>query len=423
MTKFNPDRRRLLQRGLVASCVIGVGPGLWGCSERGSPRSAAPLRHERRGSNIPGLGADLHEVPVLNDPDTRMRIPRGFTVREVARSGRSAVPGGEYAWHRSPDGGSTFATAEGGWIYVSNSEASEPGRGGVGALRFNAAGELRDSYSICSGTTLNCAGGATPWGTWLTCEEFADGLVYECDPSGKREAIVRPALGRFTHEAVAVDPVMRHLYLTEDKPDGNLYRFVPHEYPEGGRASLDRGELQVAIVEGSNPNHSRAIRWQAIKEPLPEPSGVPTRRQVAGAATFNGGEGCWYHDGIVYFTTKGDNRVWAIETREQILDLVYDKATDGVFEPGINDVDNITVSAGGDILVAEDGADMRIVVVGPGVTPFELVNVLGHRGSEITGPAFSPDGSRLYFSSQNGAAGNGADGRTYELAGPFFTSS
>jgi secreted PhoX family phosphatase len=423
MTSFNLHRRRLLQRGLVASCVLGVGPGLWGCSERGSPRSAAPLRHERRGSNIPLLGGDLDEVAVVNDPDTRMRIPRGFSVREVARSGQPAVPGGRYAWHRSPDGGATFATSDGGWIYVSNCEASGEGEGGVGALRFDAAGELRDSYSICSGTTRNCAGGATPWGTWLSCEEFPGGLVYECDPSGERPAVVRPALGRFTHEAAAVDPVRRHLYLTEDKPDGNLYRFVPDEYPTGGRASLDRGELQVAVIEGRDPGQSRSIRWQALAEPLPERGGVPTRRQVAGAATFNGGEGCWYHDGIVYFTTKGDNRVWAIDTRAQTLDLVYDKATDRAFEPGINDVDNLTVSAGGDILVAEDGAEMRIVVVGPGVKPFELVNVLGHRGSEITGPAFSPDGSRLYFSSQNGVAGHGSDGRTYELTGPFFASS
>lgn len=75
---------------------------------------------------------------------------------------------------------------------------------------------------------------------------------------------------------------------------------------------------------------------------------------------------------------------------------------------------------GGDVLVAEDGAEMRIVVVGPDVTPFELVNVLGHRGSEICGPAFSPGGSRLYFSSQNGAAGTALNGRIHEMQGPFF---
>jgi secreted PhoX family phosphatase len=84
-------------------------------------------------------------------------------------------------------------------------------------------------------------------------------------------------------------------------------------------------------------------------------------------------------------------------------------------------VDNVTVSSAGDILVAEDGAEMRLVVIGPDVKPFELVNILGHRKSEITGPAFSPDGSRLYFSSQSGPAGTHQDGRTYEMKGPFFS--
>src|SRR5690606_10577760 len=142
--------------------------------------------------------------------------------------------------------------------------------------------------------------------------------------------------------------------------------------------------------------------------------------QVPGAEIFNGGEGCWYHDGMVYFTTKGDNRVWALDTNANTLDLIYDKQTDQAFNPGIDDVDNLTVSAGGDVVVAEDGAEMRLVVVGADVTPFGLVNVIGQRGSENCGPAFCPNGERLYSSSQRGYVGDHTDGRIYELRGPFF---
>jgi len=388
------------------------------------------LNGTRRISNIPNLAGTLHERAVENDPQTRMLVPRGFSVRQVARTGRRPVAESDYVWHAEPDGGATFPMDDGGWVYVSNAEVSGWRQGGVGALRFNASGELVDSYSICTGTTNNCAGGPTPWGTWLTCEEIDEGLVYECDPTGQRLAVPAPALGIFRHEAAAVDPVHRHIYLTEDVPDGNFYRFVPDRYPAGGRADLRSGRLEVALVSGRNPLDTRAVEWRPVTNPTPrliasngmgiEPA---TRHQVPGAEVFDGGEGCWYHAGVIYFTTKGDNRVWALDTGADTLDLIYDKQSEQAFNPGIDDVDNLTVSAGGDVLVAEDGSEMRLVVVGPNVTPFELVNVIGQRGSEICGPAFSPDGRRLYFSSQNGVAGDHTDGRIYELRGPFFVEA
>jgi sugar lactone lactonase YvrE len=432
----NPKRRRLLRDGLFAAGVLAVTPNLWGSATQGSPRAAAPLGMSARISNIPNLAGTLHEVAVSNDPQTRMRVPRGFTVRQLARTGERPVASSDYVWHADPDGGACFPMNDGGWVYVSNAEVSGWRQGGVGALRFDADGELIDAYPICTGTTNNCAGGPTPWGTWLTCEEIDEGMVHECDPTGERLAVAVPALGVFKHEAVAVDPVHRHLYLTEDMPDGRfyrfvpdgaLYRFVPDRYPPGGRADLRSGRLEVAVVDGDDPHATRSVTWQAIPNPNPRlvagngmPGDVPTRYQVAEAESFDGGEGCWYHDGMVYFTTKGDNRVWALDTHAGTLDLVYDKQTEQAFDPGIDDVDNLTVSAGGDILVAEDGSEMRLVVVGPDVEPFELVNVIGQRESEICGPAFSPDGERLYFSSQNGVAGDHTDGRIYEVRGPFF---
>jgi len=414
---------------LFTAGVLAIGPGLWGSNAQGSPRAAMAVDSPRRISNIPNLAGTLQKVVVENDPETYMLVPRGFSVRQVARTGKRPVAGSDYVWHADPDGGATFAMDDGGWVYVSNAEVSGWRQGGVGALRFDARGELIDSYPICTGTTNNCAGGPTPWGTWLTCEEIDEGLVHECDPTGRQLAVAAPALGVFKHEAVAVDPVHRHIYMTEDVPDGKLYRFVPDHYPAGGRADLRSGRLEVAIVTGDDPLQTRPVEWREVPNPNPrlaEGNGMtmdtPTRYQVADAEAFNGGEGCWYHDGIVYFTTKGDNRVWALDTRLGALDLIYDKQSEQAFNPGIDDVDNLTVSAGGDVLVAEDGSEMRIVVVGPDVTPFELVNVIGHRESEICGPAFSPDGSRLYFSSQEGVAGDHTDGRIYEMRGPFFVA-
>ena len=427
---FNAKRRRLLQQGLLASGVLAVGPDLWARTSQGSPRSAAPLGMKARVSNIPNLAGTLHEIAVENDPTIRMLVPRGFSVRQLARTGRRPVAASNYVWHADPDGGATFPMEDGGWVYVSNAEVSGWRQGGVGALRFDAGGELIDAYPICTGTTNNCAGGPTPWGTWLTCEEIDEGLVHECDPTGRELAVPAPALGVFKHEAVAVDPMHRHIYMTEDVGDGKLYRFIPDRYPAGGRADLRSGRLEVAVVGGDNPHATRPVEWRKVPNPTPRlhagngmEMDAPTRHQVPEAEAFDGGEGCWFHEGLVYFTTKGDNRVWALDTNNSTLDLVYDKHSERAFNPGIDDVDNLTVSAGGDVLVAEDGSEMRLVVVGANVQPFELVNVLGQRGSEICGPAFCPNGERLYFSSQRGPAGDHTDGRIYEMRGPFFVDA
>jgi hypothetical protein len=179
--------------------------------------------------------------PLLPADENGVELPPGFRSRVVARAG-VPVEGTDYVWPVFPDGGATFAT-RGGWIYVANTEWVPPEGGGVSAIRFSHSGAIEDAYSICEGTSINCAGGATPWGTWLTCEEFATGHVWECDPSGRSPAVRRDPLGSFQHEAVAADPIGRRLYLTEDVPDGRFYRFTPTRW---GR--LDAGRLEVAAV-------------------------------------------------------------------------------------------------------------------------------------------------------------------------------
>ncbi|HEY1180586.1 MAG TPA: alkaline phosphatase PhoX, partial [Phytomonospora sp.] len=298
----------------------------------------------------------------------------------------------------APDGGACFAHGD-GWIYVSNAEL-EAGEGGVGAVRFGADGTILDAYPILSGTERNCAGGATPWRTWLSCEEAPGGFVWETDPYGGVAAQRRPAMGRFRHEAAAADPDRLVVYLTEDEPDGCLYRFVPDSWGD-----LGTGRLQLLAGTDESP------LWMDV----PDPSGseAPTRRQVPAARHFDGGEGCHYAAGVCYFTTKGDDRVWAYDAAANTLRVLY-----GGGGP-LSGVDNLTGRPGGDLYVAEDGGNMEICVIAPDGTVTPFLRVTGQDGSELCGVAFNPAGDRMYFSSQRGAADDLYDGRTYEVAGPF----
>ena len=353
---------------------------------------------------------DTEPYGPLGEPDANgIRLPDGFTSRVLARSGE-VVEGSKYTWHDAPDGGATFPMPDGGWVYVSNSEVRSGPTGGVGALRFGSTGEVVDSYPILEGTMVNCAGGPTPWSTWLSCEEFPTGQVWECDPAGVVEAAVRPALGSFTHEAVAVDPDNERLYMTEDVPDGRFYRFTPDRWP-----SLEAGQLEVAMVDGEQ------VTWLAL--PDPDAESMETRLQVPESTAFSGGEGLWFDKGIVYFTTKGDGRVWRLDPTDDNLTVLHEPPTGGPegSEPVLDGVDNITVSSAGELFVCEDHAgEQDIVVVASDGSVGRLLRVTGQPISELTGVAIAPAGDRLYFSSQRGVDGPGI---TYEITGPFRTGN
>ncbi len=363
---------------------------------------------------IPGVqgaqGADAFGP--LQPPDAnQLRLPTGFSSRLVATTGRS-VGHTEHLWHAEPDGGATFAAPDGGWVYVSNAEVPRSG-GGVGAIRFDADGTIVDAYSILKGTTRNCAGGRTPWQTWLSCEETQDGRVWECDPFAPgSQGIPRPAMGVFNHEAAAVDGTGQAIYLTEDEPDGRLYRFRPASYPKLEGGVLEAAEILDPEARGPiEPGESRELRWHPVADPSAR--NLATRYQAPKATDFAGGEGAWLNAGQIYFATKGDNRVWQIDTRSDRISIVYDYATSEV--KALHGVDNVFASPAGDVLVAEDGGDFEIVALTPSGQVKPIVQMVGQdSSSEVTGPALSPDGTRLYFSSQSGP------GRTYEVTGPFI---
>lgn len=435
------NRRQFLARAGAVGAMAGIAPGFW-----------------RAALSAPAQPGESPYGPLLDPDENGVMVPEGFTARVVATS-LTPVAGTQHLWHPFPDGGACVPTDDGGWLYVSNSEnpppvdvpggtelmatlgaavPEMPTTGGVGVVRFAADGTVVDAYDILTGSQSNCAGGLTPWGTWLSCEEwesdadalsYAGGRVFECDPLDPDGAVDRPALGRFKHEMAAADPVRQQLYLSEDQTDGLLYRYTPPAGTWGSGAALEGGVLEAMAMDGGG-----AVTWIRVADHMdPAAPTAPLRSSVPGATPFDGGEGLVYDDGHVYLATKGDDRIWDLDVEAQRMTVLYDSAEHP--EPVLSGVDNIAVSSVHDLYVSEDGGNLEVCVITPERVVFPIVRLTGPQHgfeqptpiplmSEVTGLALSPDGNRLYLNSQRGMglaglpAGPGP-GILYEVTGPF----
>lgn len=381
------DRRTLLRFGAAAAvgtAVAGAATGvLSGCTAATTPRYGA-----LNAANSSGV-----------------MLPTGFTATVIGKVG-SAVASTGYTLPAWPDGAATFTDSSsanpGGWHLMVNHERLATAGGGVSRLTLNSSGKVISAKRMLGGTDVNCAGGATPWRSWLTGEEKEGGAIWECPVTGT--AVRRPRMGLFVHEAAAADATAKVIYMTEDRPDGRLYRFTPTKW----------GDLSAGALHVAKRSSTGSVTWLAISDPLA--ATTATRYQQSTSTAFNGGEGICIDDPgrKLWFSTKGDNRIWQFDLAAQKI-TVYSQGGGSTVMSGVDNLarDRFT----GDLLVAEDGGNMEVVLVHPDKTLSPLLRVVGHDGSEITGLAFSPNGKHLHFASQRGS--DGTHGVMWRVTGPF----
>ncbi|MGW2204534.1 alkaline phosphatase PhoX [Streptomyces sp. NPDC001774] len=409
---------------------------------------------------------DRHRLgygPLVEDPAGVLALPAGFTYRVITHSGVTKLESGEFTPQKH-DGTATFAGPRGTTLLVNNHELKgkrsgwkhpvplteglvyDPAAsGGCTVVEVHRDGTVAEWVGI-AGTSTNCAGGRTSWGTWLTCEENSDragengmtkdhGYVFEVDPRDRRaNRDPKPikAFGRYDHEAVVIDPKRGHAYLTEDasSPNGLFFRWVPPKGFEHGRGKLrtladDAGVLQAprCIDSGGRfvDDLSRATRIGTVYGvdwlDVPDRDGreVEVREQFGPDEVTRARklEGMWWADGGAYIVSSyardespgaaHDGQVWFYDPKRRTLTLqVLLGVNANPDEDGAYDgPDNITVSPYGGLVIAEDGEGVQHLF---GATERGRTYPIARNDlndSEFTGVVFSPDGDTLFANIQD----------------------
>ena len=426
--------------------------------------------------------------PLLPDPGKVLDLPEGFSYTVLSRLGDPMTDG--FLVPGQPDGMAAFPADGGRVILIRNHElearwvdrgpfgkknelfskvpsqlvydagrSGKPSIGGTTTLVYDpAARKIERQFISLIGTEYNCAGGPTPWDSWISCEESTltagteraqdHGYPFEIPADAQRPVTPLPlkALGRFRREAVAIDPRTGIVYQSEDVGDGLLYRFIP-EKPgrDGARGDLAAGGRLQALrlidrqsadtrnwLEDGKPiapsvavGQSLAVQWVDLADVQSPLDDLRYRgRWCSGAACFARNEGMWFAGDAVYFacTTGGKVRkgqIWRYtpSPHEGVADEEKSPGRLELFlEPNdktvVNNADNLTVAPWGDLIVCEDSEDTNRLI---GVTPAGQTYVLAlnvRDKSEFAGACFSPDGRTLFVNLQECAL-------TLAITGPW----